>query len=98
MKTTPETEKQQPQEEQHYSFPPCTQRPLATQNKLNGDFWIGFNPGGMTREVALAFAAFQIENFYAQLYSQMAVREQLGGGKKSMMDILTAPFSRLKKA
>jgi hypothetical protein len=99
-KGNPDPKPTEPQEES-YKFPPCTRQPIVTQNSITGDVWLGFSPGAMSRRVALAWAAFRIENFFDQMDAQVAAAEKgklndknLKDGKMSIKDILRMPFRR----
>ena len=94
-------EEPQVQEESNYTFPPATAAPKLTQNRLTGDVWMGFNPVRMTRRMALAWAALQIENVYAQMDAQVEAAHQaqvadqnIKNGRMGIKDILKMPFRR----
>ena len=89
-----EAPKPEIQKEEPYHFPPCTAAPQVKQNPLTGDVWLGFNPGGMSRRVALAWAHLQVEAFYAQLAAQMSAAKEAAekNGKKPHWSQILNPF------
>lgn len=99
----PETDKTEavPEKEDNFRFPPVTNSPILTQNRITGDVWLGFNCAKFPLRVILAWCAFQVENIYFQFEQQIRAAQQArgldikgDGKKKSMRDILTAPFRR----
>ena len=77
--------------EQHpFRFPPIVDKTLCFQLP-SGDVWMGFNPAKFPLRVVLAWAAFEVEQYFAQFVALVRAAEEKANQpkqKKSMLQIL----------
>lgn len=81
--------------EDNFRFPAITDKTICLQIPGTGDVWLGFNPARFYPRVVLAWAAFQIENAYANVEDRIRAARAKGQGqhekkeKKSLLQILS---------
>ena len=83
---TPEVKNDQPA----FRFPPITDKTLCFQLP-SGDVWMGFNSSKFPLRVVLAWAAFQVEQYYALFMDRMRdaqAKAQEPKHKRGIRDII----------